>query len=110
MERAAMEMKEKKNMTIREVRQLPRDSSFSVLGVVSRLTRKKDRNDKPFWDMALTDGSGELEGKIWSNANWWNLQSGERIPLDPMDGNGPIFEGATVGLQGKVAEFRDQLQ
>ncbi len=103
-------MKEKKNLTIREVRQLPRDSSFSVLGVVTRLIRKKDRNDKPFWDIAITDGSGELEGKVWSNANWWNLQSGERIPIDPLSGKGPDFEGATAGLQGKVAEFRDQPQ
>lgn len=103
-------MKEKKNMTIREVRQLPRDSSFNVLGVVSRLTRKKDRNDKPFWDIALTDGSGELEGKIWSNSSWWKLQDGERLPFDPFDEKGPDIEGATVGLQGKVAEFRDQPQ
>ncbi|MBR1672691.1 MAG: HD domain-containing protein [Fretibacterium sp.] len=103
-------MKEKKNLTVREVRQLPKDSSFSVLGVVSRLIRKKDRNDKPFWDIALTDGSGELEGKIWSNSNWWSLQGGERFPIDPLDEKGPNFEGATVGLQGKVVEFRDQAQ
>ena len=103
-------MKEKKNLTVKEVRKLPKDSSFSVLGVVSRLSRKKDRNGNPYWDVVLTDGSGELEGKIWGNSGWWNLTGGERLPLDPMAEDCPEFESATVGMQGKVVEFREQLQ
>ena len=103
-------MKDKKNLTIREVRKLPKDSAFSVLGVVSRLNRKKDRNGNPYWDITITDGSGELDGKIWGSSGWWNLESGDRLPLDPMAGDLPKFEGATAGLQGKVVEFREQLQ
>ncbi|MBQ9565133.1 MAG: HD domain-containing protein [Synergistaceae bacterium] len=103
-------MNEKKKLTIREVRKLPKDSTFNVLGVVSRLSRKKDRNGNPFWDIVITDGSGELEGKIWSNSGWWDLTGGERYPLDPLAEDCPAFEGATAGMQGKVVEFRDQLQ
>ena len=103
-------MKDKRNLTIREVRQLPRDANFNLLGVVSRLIRKKDRNDKPFWDITVWDGTGELEGKIWSNSTWWNLQGGERCPVDPLGDHGLKFEGATAGLQGKVVEFREQAQ
>ena len=103
-------MKEKKNSTVREVRQLPLDATFNVLGVVSRLTRKKDRNDKPFWDISITDGTGDLEGKIWGGSNWWNLSGGDRYPLDPLNLGDLKFEGATVGLQGKVSEFREQTQ
>ena len=102
-------MKDKKNLSVREVRQLPKESSFSVLGVVSRLNRRKDKNDKPFWDLTLSDGSGELEGKIWSSSNWWDLRGGERIPMDPLDLRVKM-EGASVGLQGKVVEFREQTQ
>ena len=41
-------MKEKKRLTVEETRRLSKDSAFSLLGVVSRLVRKKDRNDNPF--------------------------------------------------------------
>lgn len=100
----------KKNLNIKEVKQLARDASFNVLGVVTRLNKRKDKNERPFWDIFIMDGTGELEGKIWSNSFWWDLRNSEKIPFDPQGEHGLKFEGSTVGLQGKVVEYREQAQ
>ncbi len=107
-----MDTNNKKNLTlsIKDVRQLARDASFNVLGVVTRLNKRTDKNERPFWDIVITDGNGELEGKIWSNSTWWNLSNSERIPFDPLGDHGLKLEGSTVGLQGKVGEYREQAQ
>lgn len=103
-------MKKIKSLTVRDVKKLPTDESFSIVGIASRLVKKKDRNDKPYWDITLMDGTGEIEGKIWGNSSWWDLTGGNRLPIDPLADNGIKFEGSTVGLQGRVVEFRDQPQ
>ena len=59
----------KKLLDIREVKQLPINAEFYVMGVVSRLIRRKDRNDKTFWDITLSDESGELTGKSLERLN-----------------------------------------
>lgn len=99
----------KKILDIREVKQLPVNSEFNVKGVVSRLTRRKDRNDRIFWDITLSDEFGELTGKVWSDATWYNIQGGDYFPIDP-DNCGLKFEGSSLGVIGKVTEFRDLLQ
>lgn len=104
-------MKEKKRLTVEETRRLSKDSAFSLLGVVSRLVRKKDRNDNPFWDISVMDGTGQIDGKIWGNSEWWRLRGEERTRLDPLADDEVLnLEGCTAGLQGKVVEFRDQNQ
>ena len=105
------QMKEKRRMTTEEIRRLPKDSTFSLLGVVSRLVRKRDKNDNPFWDISVMDGTGQIDGKIWGNSEWWNLEGEAKVRLDPLtDGVVLELEGRTAGLQGKVVEFRDQNQ
>ena len=105
------QMKEKKRLTVEETRRLSKDSAFSLLGVVSRLVRKKDRNDNPFWDISVMDGTGQIDGKIWGNSEWWRLRGEERTRLDPLADDEVLnLEGCTAGLQGKVVEFRDQNQ
>ena len=99
----------KKTLNIREVRQLPKNSDFNVKGIVSKLTRRKDRNDNPFWEMTLSDSTGDLEGKIWAASNWRSTQGGDNFPIDP-DNCGLRFEGSTVEIYGKIAEYRDQVQ
>ncbi len=99
----------KKNLTIKEVKMLPRDSNFSTIGITAKLVRRKDKNGNSFWDMTLSDSSGELDGKVWQNSSWWILQNSERLPVNPETTN-LKFEGATVGVQGRVGEFRDQVQ
>ena len=58
----------KKFLSVRDVKQLPKDSDFYVMGLVSKFTRRKDRNDNPFWEMTISDTSGDLEGKVWPAA------------------------------------------
>lgn len=82
-----------------------------MLGVVSRFAQRRDRNDRPFWDIAIMDGEGEIEGKIWGNSEWWDIRGDTRYKIDPLDDeNIRKVEGQTVGIQGKVVEFRDQNQ
>lgn len=99
----------KKILNVREVRQLPKNSDFSVMGIVSKLTRRKDRNDNPFWEMTISDSTGDLEGKVWAASIWWNTQGGDKFPIDP-DNCGLRFEGSAVELEGKIAEYREQIQ
>ena len=99
----------KKILNVREVRQLPKNSDFTVMGMVSKLTRRRDRNDNPFWEMTISDSTGDLEGKVWAASTWWNTQGGDKFPIDP-DNCGLRFEGSAVEVEGKIAEYREQIQ
>lgn len=99
----------KKILNIREVKQLPKNLDFIVRGFVSKITRRIDRNDNPFWDMTISDSSGDLDGKVWGASVWWNTQGGDKFPIDP-DNCGIRFEGSSVEIEGRIAEFRDLLQ
>ncbi|MBQ3402360.1 MAG: HD domain-containing protein [Synergistaceae bacterium] len=99
----------KKFLSVRDVKQLPKDSDFYVMGLVSKFTRRKDRNDNPFWEMTISDTSGDLEGKVWPASSWRNTQGGDDFPIDP-DNCGLRFEGSSVKVMGRTAEFRDQAQ
>ncbi|MDR1376464.1 MAG: HD domain-containing protein [Synergistaceae bacterium] len=105
------EPKEKRRLTTPEVKKLSKDSTFYVLGVVSRFAQRRDKNDNPFWDIALMDGEGQIEGKIWGNSEWWHVGSDVKYKMDPIsDELLKKLGGRTVGLQGKVVEFREQNQ
>ena len=99
----------KKILNVREVKQLPKNSDFILRGIISKLIRRKDRNDNPFWEMTISDSSGDLDGKVWNVSTWWNTQGGDKFPVDP-DNCGLRFEGASIEIDGRVAEFREQLQ
>lgn len=96
-------------LSIREVKQLPKNSDFTVMGVVSKFTRRKDRNDNPFWEMTISDSSGDIDGKVWQASSWRNTQGGDNFPIDP-DNCGLRFEGSSVKAEGIIAEFREQVQ
>ena len=96
----------KKNLTVKEVKQLLKDNAFNAVGILSKLTRRKDKNGNPFWEITISDQTGDLDGKVWQNSNWWSLEDNNKIPLDPEN----LMIGSSVGVQGKVAEFRDMIQ
>jgi 3'-5' exoribonuclease len=105
------EQKERRRLTTPEIKKLPKDSTFYVLGVVSRFSQRKDKNDNPFWDIAIMDGEGQIEGKIWNSAEWWHRTDDMTYKMDPLtDERIKSLEGQTVGAQGKVVAFRDQNQ
>lgn len=95
-------------LSVKEVKQLPKNSEFSVMGVISKFTRRRDRNDNPFWEMTISDPSGDMDGKVWQ-ASWRNTQGGDNFPIDP-DNCGLKFEGSSVKVEGIIAEFREQIQ
>ena len=99
----------KRILNIKEVKQLHKNTDFIVRASISKLTRRVDRNNNPFWEMTISDSSGELEGKVWNLSIWWNTQGGDKFPIDP-DNCGLKFEGASVEIEGHIAEFRDLLQ
>ena len=96
-------------LSVREVKQLPKNSEFVVNGVVSKFTRRKDRNNASFWEMTISDSSGDIDGKVWQASGWRNIQGGDDFPIDP-DNCGLRFEGSSVQAVGIVAEFREQIQ
>jgi 3'-5' exoribonuclease len=105
------EQKGKRRITTSEVKRLQKDATFYVLGVVTRFAQRKDKNDNPFWEITLMDNEGQIDGKVWGNSEWWNLNGESQCKINP--GTDEILkklEGKTVGIQGKIVEFRDQNQ
>ena len=99
----------KKILSIKDVRQLPKNSEFDVMGLVSKFIRRVDRNDNPFWEISISDSTGDIDGKIWPASSWRNTQAGDDFPIDP-DNCGLRFEGSSVRVMGRIAEYREQLQ
>lgn len=99
----------KKILNVKEVKNLPVNSLFTVRALISKFTRRVDRNNNPFWELTISDASSELDGKAWPTSIWWNTQGGDKFPIDP-DNCGLTFEGSSVEVEGRIAEFRDQLQ
>ncbi|MEA4881271.1 MAG: HD domain-containing protein [Synergistaceae bacterium] len=105
-------MEEKKILTTGDIRSLERDGKFTLFAVVSRSSLRRDKNGKNYWDIALMDREGTLEGKIWSNAQWWDARGEKPVTVaEPLEFE--LFrdlEGKTLGLLGQVTEFRGQTQ
>ena len=97
------------SLSIKDIKQLAKNSQFTAMGVVSKFIRRKDRNNSSFWEMTLSDSSGDIDGKIWQASSWRNTQGGDDFLIDP-DNCGLKFEGASVKVSGVVAEFREQIQ
>ena len=94
---------------IREIKQFPKNAEFNVVGVLLRITRRRDRNENPFWEMTIGDASGDMEGKAWYNASWFNNQGGDKFPIDP-DNCGFTLDGLTIGINGTIVDYKGQPQ
>ncbi len=103
-------MSEAEYMKTAEIKKLPPSKKFKLWGVVSRIDSRKDRNNKTFWDIVLMDEQGQIQGKVWSNAQWLDRQDpsikDRELPAEKI----VEIEGCTVGVQGQVVEFRGQSQ
>jgi len=93
-----------------DVKKLAPQGKFKLWGVVSRINGRKDKNGKTFWDLALMDEQGQIEGKVWSNAQWLDRQDPAVKDKALEDDMILEIEGKTVGVQGQVVEFRGQPQ
>ena len=104
-----MKQNSNSSMNIKTVKQLSKNLDFQTIGIITRISTRTDRNGNVFWDVNISDQSGDLEGKAWGNASWINRQGGDRFSIDP-DNCGFKLEGLTAGVIGHVGDFRDQLQ
>ncbi|MCL1875133.1 MAG: HD domain-containing protein [Synergistaceae bacterium] len=95
-----------------EIKKMQKDEKFYVLGVVTRSSVRKDKNGRPYWDIAIMDGDGSIEGKVWSNCIWYAYEDGGKdIIGDPLsDSRTSILEGKTLGLLGQIGEYKGQAQ
>ncbi|MDO5115826.1 MAG: HD domain-containing protein [Synergistaceae bacterium] len=95
-----------------EVRKLPAGTLFKAIFVVSAISQRSDKNGKPYYDITVTDSLGNIEAKVWSDAQW--LDKSESLPQSeddrlPAEKIGQLA-GKSVGVNGKVAEYRGLLQ
>lgn len=105
-------MEEQRISRTGEIRRLSKDDRFKVLGVISKASVRKDKNGRNYWDIAVMDEEGILEGKIWGNSKWWDKSGDGQIEIsDPVSSE--LFRemtGKTLGLAGQVTEFKGQAQ
>ncbi|MDR3332041.1 MAG: HD domain-containing protein [Synergistaceae bacterium] len=95
-----------------ELKRLAAADVFKGIFVVKSLIKKTDKNGRPYWEITVSDTAGDLGAKIWSDAGWWdrsNLEL-ENKPDMLTDAQVMDLKGKTVGITGKVADFRGQLQ
>jgi 3'-5' exoribonuclease len=95
-----------------DVRALTSGETFKGVYVVSNILKKTDKNGKPYWEMTVSDESGALNAKIWSDAGWWDRSSAEleNRPATLHDDRINGLKGQVVGITGKTADFRGQVQ
>lgn len=85
--------------------------SFKAVGLLATAKLKKDKNDKPYWDLTIMDASGTLNAKAWSDSKWWDARCGEKksLTLDELAEMGCISK-QPVGIFGVVSKFKQKLQ
>lgn len=98
--------------TISEIRNLADGQAFKGSFVVQKISRRKDKNDRPFWDLLVMDRTGTVEGKVWSDAVWFDFpDDAEPLRIDNEDRIGRDgLDGQTVGLRGKKVTFNGRPQ
>ena len=95
-----------------EVKKLAAADVFKGIFIVNSLIRKMDKNSRPYWEMAVSDTHGSLGAKVWSDAGWWDRSSAEIEGKPEMLSDARIMslKGQTVGVTGRVSDYKGQLQ
>lgn len=98
--------------TINDIKEnLKPGEKFKAVGVLTSARLKRDKNDQPYWDLAVMDASGTLNVKAWSDTKWWDARLGEKKALD-QDQLAEIerISRQPVGILGVVTKFKQKLQ
>ncbi|MDR1509039.1 MAG: HD domain-containing protein [Synergistaceae bacterium] len=95
-----------------DVRALTAGETFKGIYAVNNIQKKTDKNGKPYWEMTVSDEHGILNAKIWSDAGWWDRSDAEleNRPALLTDDRINRLKGQVVGITGKTADFRGQVQ
>jgi len=68
-------------VTINDIKEnLKPGEKFKAVGVLTSARLKRDKNDQPYWDLAVMDASGTLNVKAWSDTKWWDARLEKRRP------------------------------
>jgi 3'-5' exoribonuclease len=97
---------------VSDIKKLASSEAFKGIFVVNGLLKKTDKNGRPYWEMTVSDQNGCLNAKIWSDAGWWDRSTPDLESKPDMLTESQIngLKGKVVGITGKVADFRGQLQ
>jgi len=103
---------EPQRCTVAEIRNLVEGETFKGSFVVQKIARRKDRNDHPFWDLYVMDPTGIIDGKVWSDAAWFDYpDEGEAVRIDGDERlDRDALDGQAVGLRGKKVSFNGRPQ
>ncbi len=101
-----------KLLNVAEIRRLAPTETFKSIVIVSNLIKKTDKNGKPYWEISVSDQCGNMNAKVWSDAGWWNRSAPDLESKPDLLSEEEIqaLRGKTVGITGKVTDFRGQPQ
>jgi 3'-5' exoribonuclease len=101
-----------KLLKISEARPLSAGETFKGIYVVNGILRKTDKNGKTYWEITVSDETGSLGAKVWSDAGWLDRSNAE-LELRPAlltETEITNLRGNVVGITGKTVDFRGQVQ
>ena len=100
-------------LNIAEIKKLAAGEQFKAIFVMTSLFQKTDKNGKGYYEASVSDATGTLDAKIWSDASWFDRSENS----DPAAAAKKLSEekmkalvGCSMGIDGKTAEYRGQLQ
>ncbi|MDR1481263.1 MAG: HD domain-containing protein [Synergistaceae bacterium] len=99
-------------LNVSEIKRLTATDVFKGIFVVNSLTKKMDKNSRPYWEITVSDTHGNIGAKVWSDAGWWDRSSAELENKPDMLSESRIMDlkGHTVGVTGRVSDYKGQLQ
>lgn len=97
---------------IDELSKLTPGDSFKSIFVITELFQKTDKNGRSYYDVSVSDSTGNIEAKIWSDATWFDRSTADKENSEEILPEEQILGllGKTVGVHGKTTEYRKQLQ
>ncbi len=101
-------------LTSSEIRKLKTGEIFKAILVVKTLVTRTDKNGRKYYEMTAMDSFGDIEAKIWSDATWFDRSADDcdlTIPAEKLSEEKiNNITGCTVGIDGKIAEYKRQVQ
>ena len=100
-------------VNISEIKKLPSGEQFKAIFVITSLFQKSDKNGKTYYESSVSDSTGTLDAKIWSDASWFDRSDNAdpSLPAKKLsDEKMKSLVGCAMGVDGKTAEYRGQVQ
>lgn len=100
-------------LKVQDVKKVAVSSDFSSIFVVNTIFQKNDKNGRPYYEITVSDETGSLDAKIWSDASWFDRREAVSkelaAPKLPMEDRLSV-QAQTIGVEGKTTEYRGKTQ